>query len=77
VTESGGGTATQFGGNAFRLSPPAAGKSGWTETILAGFKGANGFFPVGSLIADTAGNLYGTTYNGGKSGHGTVFRLTP
>jgi uncharacterized repeat protein (TIGR03803 family) len=26
---------------------------------------------------DAAGNLYGTTHNGGASGYGTVFQLTP
>ncbi|MFZ1011288.1 MAG: choice-of-anchor tandem repeat GloVer-containing protein [Candidatus Sulfotelmatobacter sp.] len=36
--------------------------------------GAN---PESSLIFDAAGNLYGTTFSGGTSGDGTVFRLTP
>jgi uncharacterized repeat protein (TIGR03803 family) len=36
--------------------------------------GAN---PESSLIFDAAGNLYGTTFSGGTSGNGTVFRLTP
>ena len=35
--------------------------------------GAN---PAGQLIADAAGNLYGTTYWGGEHGYGAVFRLT-
>jgi len=43
---------------------------------------AEGWAPSGGLVADTAGNLYGTTYRGGpKSGGGrdcgTVFRLSP
>jgi uncharacterized repeat protein (TIGR03803 family) len=29
------------------------------------------------MIADAAGNLYGTTYGGGASGQGTVFQLDP
>src|SRR4030088_2951283 len=33
--------------------------------------------PQASLIADSAGNLYGTTRNGGRYGFGTVFELTP
>jgi uncharacterized repeat protein (TIGR03803 family) len=28
-------------------------------------------------MADPAGNLYGTTLNGGGSGQGTVFQLDP
>ena len=33
--------------------------------------------PLASLIFDTSGNLYGTTYNGGAFGGGTVFEITP
>jgi uncharacterized repeat protein (TIGR03803 family) len=29
------------------------------------------------LIADSAGNLYGTTTQGGASGNGVVFKLSP
>jgi uncharacterized repeat protein (TIGR03803 family) len=49
-----------------------------TETILHKFKeptdGAN---PAGGLVADAAGNLYGTAQNGGQYGYGTVFEITP
>jgi uncharacterized repeat protein (TIGR03803 family) len=31
--------------------------------------------PQAGLIADAAGNLYGTTYNAGPGGDGTVFKL--
>jgi uncharacterized repeat protein (TIGR03803 family) len=33
--------------------------------------------PNGELLIDGAGNLYGTTYQGGRYGRGTVFQLTP
>jgi hypothetical protein len=33
--------------------------------------------PEGGLIRDEAGNLYGTTANGGISGNGVAFVLTP
>lgn len=52
---------------------------GWAEkeTILHNFvdlpHGAN---PQSNVIADAAGNLYGTTYAGGTYGFGTVFRLS-
>jgi uncharacterized repeat protein (TIGR03803 family) len=72
-------------GTVFELTPTAGG--GWTETVLYSF-GANGpfdaAFPYAGLIFDAAGNLYGTTYQGGNFsaycsdyGCGTVFELTP
>jgi uncharacterized repeat protein (TIGR01451 family) len=42
---------------------------------LAVFDGANGSSPSGSLIVDSSGNLYGTTFGGGTNGKGTVFEL--
>ena len=33
--------------------------------------------PFAGLVADSVGNLYGTTYAGGSSSAGTVFRLDP
>lgn len=49
------------------------------ENVLYNFgaNGTDGIFPYASLIFDAHGNLYGTTYNGGISGDGTVFELTP
>src|ERR1700730_9608320 len=44
---------------------------------LYSFTGDDGAAPEASLIADPAGNLYGTTINGGASGQGTVFQLDP
>jgi hypothetical protein len=82
--------ATAYGGNGvvagqsnsgygtiFQLTPPAAGQKAWTETQLYAFQGgSDGQQPTGSLIADAAGGLYGTTSVGG-AGYGTVFKLTP
>jgi uncharacterized repeat protein (TIGR03803 family) len=42
---------------------------------LSGVGGSNGLFSYGSLILDSAGNLYGTTEGGGSSGAGTVFKV--
>ena len=52
----------------------------WSETVLYDFRGtpsSDGANPYAGMIFDAAGNLYGTTYAGGTSGFGTVFRLTP
>ena len=66
---------TYSGGTAFELSPQAGG--GWTEQVLHSFgNGVEGIYPYASLVFDTAGNLYGTTYTGGEN-NGTVFELTP
>jgi len=68
-------------GVVFRLKPPAAGKTEWTEAVLHRFAGnAGGANPTAALVADKAGNLYGTTYLGGTSSFGplgTVFKLAP
>jgi hypothetical protein len=61
----------------FELTPPAAGQTAWTETVLISFRGKRGESPSGRLIADSAGNLYGTTVNGEALRYNTVFELTP
>ena len=49
----------------------------WTETVLYNFTGGNdGFGPGGGVVFDTAGNLYGTTPDGGKFGEGVVYELS-
>src|SRR5208283_5818105 len=51
---------------------------GATENLLWSFgNGTDGSAPSAGLIADKSGNLYGTTYQGGANGEGTVFELTP
>jgi uncharacterized repeat protein (TIGR03803 family) len=68
-------------GAVFRLTPGTGGA--WTESIIYSFGGpgntSDGTYPMAGLTIDAAGNLYGTTYQGG-SGHGavgTVYELTP
>ena len=47
-----------------------------TETVLHSFTGgADGGYPVASLIRDSAGNLYGTTVYGCVLRAGVVFKL--
>ena len=46
------------------------------EMVLYSFTGGNdGGFPYGGVIRDSAGNLYGTTYYGGASDAGTVYKI--
>ncbi len=47
------------------------------ETSLQAFIGINGAVPYDSLILDSAGYLYGTTFYGGSNGQGTVFIANP
>jgi uncharacterized repeat protein (TIGR03803 family) len=48
----------------------------YKEKVLHSFIGIpDGEFPYASLVRDSSGNLYGTTFNGGRSGAGTVFRI--
>jgi len=62
------------GGTAFQLSPK--GNGDWTERVIHSFDNSNGYdWPYGDLIFDTAGNLYGTTNQGGTYGNGKVFEL--
>ena len=46
-----------------------------TLTTLVRFTGADGYGADGGLMADAAGNLFGTTAVGGASGHGTVYEI--
>jgi len=47
-----------------------------TLTVLYNFTGSpDGDSPYGGLVRDGSGNLYGTTYWGGVSGIGAVFKL--
>ena len=77
---------TQYGGangagNVFELTPSGG---SWVYTDLHDFTyGGDGGVPKGSLILDSSGNLYGTTFGGGANpcsggyGCGVVFELTP
>jgi len=92
ATQNGGSSACPSiyeCGTVYQLAPPAAKGGAWTETVLYVFKGnkfGDGASPGGGLVADPAGNLYGTTEYGGtgdcvllgsKLGCGAVFELSP
>jgi uncharacterized repeat protein (TIGR03803 family) len=54
----------------FKLAPDG------TETILHTFTGADGENPNGDLFRDKAGDLIGTTHNGGAADKGVVFEIS-
>lgn len=78
--------STQYGGQnlqacnagcgvVFELTP--SGQS-WTENVLYGFTGgSDGGNPLGNVFVDNAGNVYGTTMNGGAYLYGTIYKVTP
>ncbi len=63
-------------GTVFELSPAGG---GYEEKTLAEFNYIDGSTPMGSLVLDSAGNLYGTTFAGGALAggvNGTVFEVS-
>jgi len=70
-----GGTSDR--GTVFELSPVAGG--GWTEKVLHSFldDSTDGGFPRAAVTIDAAGDLFGTTTNGGPNDYGVVYQLTP
>ncbi len=76
-------------GTVFQLAPPLKQGGRWRETVLYVFKGNtsnDGATPVGGVVIDSTGNLYGTTAYGGTGncrvlgglmGCGTVYKLSP
>ncbi len=49
-----------------------------TYTVIHNFTGgADGYNPTSTLVQDRAGNLYGTTENGGTYHEGVLFQLKP
>lgn len=46
-----------------------------TATPIVTFNGTNGTEPIGGLVADKNGNLYGTTYKGGGNSVGVIYEI--
>ena len=89
ITDGGGGASTcplSYGcGTVFEMVPNG---SGYSERVLYAFRGPpDGAVPLGNLLLDKNGALYGTTNSGGAAttctdstgvvGCGTVYKLTP
>ncbi len=72
IAELGGAHAA---GTVYKMTPGSGGT--WKFSTLDAFRGVpHPGFPYGGVIFDGAGNLYGTTYFGGKNGLGSIFKLT-
>src|SRR5262249_29574748 len=70
TTVGGGGPSNA--GTVFEL---VNNNSTYTLHTLFSFSRGDGANPSSGLIADANGDLFGTTYNGGSGGQGTVFEL--
>jgi uncharacterized repeat protein (TIGR03803 family) len=72
-TTSAGGNTDCRCGTVYQLTPSG---NGWAEHVLYSFQGgSDGDGPLGGLIFDQSGNLYGTASEGGSGGGGTVFTM--
>jgi uncharacterized repeat protein (TIGR03803 family) len=72
TTQMGG---TNNKGTAFTLTSSG---SSWNETILHSFgAGTDGFYQDGAMTLGSGSIYYGTTFQGGSEGNGTVFELVP
>lgn len=79
TTVYGGDTSCGQGygcGEVFELTP--AGGGVWTKTTIYAFAGdPDGHAPMAGVTFDAAGNLFGTTSNGGSSDAGALYELSP
>jgi uncharacterized repeat protein (TIGR03803 family) len=69
TTEGGG-----YSGTAFKVGQS---ENGWREDVVHSFgHGTDGNEPVGGVVIDKAGKVYGTTLLGGAYGNGAVYQVT-
>jgi uncharacterized repeat protein (TIGR03803 family) len=68
------GVSDQYG-SVFKLAPS---DGGWIETDLYDFTGlTDGAYPLGGVVLDANGNLYGTASQAGVGNGGVVWEITP
>jgi uncharacterized repeat protein (TIGR03803 family) len=67
---TGGYAGTFFAGVVYKVDPKGK------ETVLYNFTGgADGAYPESPVVLDSAGNIYGTTTQGGAANAGVVFKV--
>ena len=82
----GGGLLVDSSGNIFgTTSAGGASNDGTVFELAAGshllttvysFSSTGGYTPLGGLVEDSSGNIFGTTQHGGASSDGTVFKIS-
>jgi uncharacterized repeat protein (TIGR03803 family) len=72
-----GATSMGGSGNGGTVFSLMLSNGNWTTNLLSSLDGNSGTGPLSSLLMDSAGKLYGTTYSDGAFGFGSVFELTP
>jgi len=72
-TTYGGGANAE--GTVFQMTPSGTLTTLYSFCALSNCTDGSG--PFAALIRATNGNFYGTTYSGGASGEGTIFKVTP
>jgi len=80
TTYAGGGRCSGGGcGTVFTIHTPTKKGGAWTEKVLHRFGGQDGSNPAAGVVSDGNGNLYFTTFDGGRdhSPWGTVVQLVP
>jgi len=65
------GGASDYG-TVFKISP-----NGTLTTLHSFFDTTDGAYPTAGLVQGTSGNFYGTAFEFGANGYGTVFEITP
>jgi uncharacterized repeat protein (TIGR03803 family) len=77
-TTENGGTSTNCNGGCgtvFKITPGGTLKTLYSFCAQSGCP--DGQYPYAGLFQDANGDFYGTTAEGGASGFGTIFRITP
>ena len=69
---------TSYNGGAHNLGVVFKVSAAGVESVLHSFAGGeDGSYPSSGVVVDAAGNLYGTTYDGGASDFGVVYKVSP
>jgi len=74
-TTSGCGLSFEEGGVAYELSPA---NGSWNQTVLWDFSaGTDGYEPLGPLVQNASGDLFGLALGGGTGNDGVAFEVVP